>query len=174
MINLDRKNIVLIGMPASGKSTVGVILAKAVEKDFCDTDILIQKKEGRSLQDIINRDGNEIFSQIERKILSSYSPKNTVVATGGSAVYYEEVMEHFRKDGLIVYIKVDLTEIMRRLDNIETRGVVLEKGQTLEHLYALRCPLYEKESDIVIEATSKTVEETVEAIIQAMKRNLEE
>lgn len=161
------ENIVLVGMPSSGKSTVGVVLAKTMNKGFVDTDILIQQREGCTLQDIINEKGNDYFHQVEEQVLLDFHGKNYVVATGGSAIYFDRAMEHFKENGRIVYLKVSLDTVLTRLNNIKTRGVTLAKGQTLEDLYNLRIPLYEKHADIVIDADGMTVEEVVERIMEA-------
>ncbi len=161
------KNIVLVGMPSCGKSTVGVVLAKTMNKGFVDTDILIQQREGCTLQDIINEKGNDYFHQVEEQVLLAFHERNHVVATGGSAIYFDSAMAHFKKQGKIVYLKVSLETVLTRLNNIKTRGVTLAKGQTLEDLYNLRVPLYEKHADIVIEADGMSVEEVVERIVEA-------
>ena len=161
------ENIILVGMPSSGKSTVGVVLAKTMNKGFVDTDILIQQREGCTLQDIINEKGNDYFHQVEEQVLLDFHGKNYVVATGGSAIYFDRAMDHFKETGKIVYLKVSLDTVLTRLNNIKTRGVTLAKGQTLEDLYNLRIPLYEKHADIVIDADGMTVEEVVESIMEA-------
>ena len=160
------KNVILVGMPSCGKSTIGVVLAKTMNKGFVDTDLLIQQKEGKTLQDIINEHGNEYFHQVEEQVLLDTDVRNFVVATGGSAIYFDDAMEHFKENGKIVYIKVSLETILERLNNIKTRGVTLGKGQTIEDLYRQRIPLYEKHADIVIEAEHLTIEEVVEKIIE--------
>ena len=158
-------NIVLIGMPGCGKSSAGVLLAKTLEKDFVDTDLLIQKCEGMSLQEIIDTRGNAYFRDVEDAVLMSFDGDNYVVATGGSAVYCHAAMEKFRQDGdTIVYIKVTAHEIIKRLSNIKTRGVTLAPGQTIEDLYNERVPLYEKEADIIVETEGLDLEETVTKI----------
>ena len=158
-------NIVLIGMPGCGKSSAGVLLAKTLEKDFVDTDLLIQKCEGMSLQEIIDTRGNAYFRDVEHAVLMSFDGDNYVVATGGSAVYCHAAMEKFRQDGdTIVYIKVTAPEIIKRLSNIKTRGVTLAPGQTIEDLYNERVPLYEKEADIIVETEGLDLEETVTKI----------
>ena len=163
-------NIILTGMPSSGKSTVGVVLAKTMNKGFVDTDILIQQREGCTLQDIINEKGNDYFHKIEEQVLLDFDGKDYIVATGGSAIYFDSAMEHFKKNGKVVYLKVSLDTVVKRLNNIKTRGVTLAKGQTLADLYNLRVPLYEQHADIVIEAVGLTVEEVVERIVEAAGR----
>lgn len=159
-------NIILVGMPACGKSTVGVVLAKAMNKDFVDTDILIQKREGMALQDIINKKGNDYFHEAEEATLLDFEGTDTVVATGGSAIYFEKALKKFKENGKIVYLRVSLESIMERLNNIKTRGITLGENQTLEDLYEERIPLYEANADIVIEADGLQVEEIIEKIIE--------
>ncbi|MFV0516409.1 MAG: shikimate kinase [Aminipila sp.] len=160
------ENLTLIGMPACGKSTVGVVLAKTAGMQFVDTDLLIQEKEGALLQDLINQKGDAYFKKVEEYVLRSVEVENTVISTGGSAVYYPEVMKHFKKKGKIVYIKVSYETIEKRLDNITTRGVTFSPGQTLKDLYDLRAPLYEANADIIVDAEDLTVEQTIEEILK--------
>ena len=161
------ENIILVGMPSCGKSTVGVVLAKVLNKGFVDTDILIQQREGRSLQEIINEKGNDYFHKVEEQVLLDFEGENYVVATGGSAIYFDSAMAHFKKNGKVVYLKISLDTVLARLHNIKTRGVTLAKGQTLADLYNQRIPLYEKHADIVIEADGLNVEEVVARIAEA-------
>ncbi len=163
------KNLILIGMPACGKSTVGVVLAKTMGMKFVDTDLLIQEKEGILLQDIINEKGNDYFKKVEEYVLRSVDVENTVISTGGSAVYYPKAIKHFKKKGKIVYIKVSFDTIETRLDNITTRGVTLAPGQTLKDLYNKRVPLYEENADIIVETEGLTVEQTIERIIELVQ-----
>ena len=154
-------NIILVGMPGAGKSTLGVLLAKAMGKLFVDTDIIIQQKTKRLLQDIIDNDGTDAFLQLEEEILMSVNEENTVIATGGSAVYSEKAMEHFRKGGKIVYLHVDFAEIEKRVTNITTRGIVLKNGKSLADAFDERKPLYDKYAHITVDCTGNTVEESV-------------
>ncbi|MCR5778732.1 MAG: shikimate kinase [Lachnospiraceae bacterium] len=156
-----KKNIVLIGMPASGKSTVGVILAKVLGMDFIDADLVIQKKTGKLLSEIIADKGVDGFIQTENEINSQIEAENAVIATGGSAVYGKEEMEHLGKDGIIFYLKVAFEELSERLGNIKERGVVVRKGQTLKDLYDERVVLYEKYADATIDEQGKNVEQIV-------------
>ena len=162
------QNIILVGMPSCGKSTVGVILAKAMNKGFVDTDILIQQREEKTLQEIINTKGNDYFHKVEESVLLDFEDENYVVATGGSAIYFDKAMDKFKEKGIIVYLKVSLETVLQRLNNITTRGVTLAKGQTLGDLYNQRIPLYEKHADIIIEDNGFTVEEEVAIIIEAV------
>ena len=148
-------------MPACGKSTLGVVLAKTLGMSFMDTDLLIQKEEGTLLQEIIDGQGIDAFLKIEERVLSGIRVDNTVIATGGSAVYSEKAMIYLKSIGEIVYIKLPLKEIERRLNNIKTRGVAMDPGQTLEDLYNYRVPLYEKYADLVIDTSGKTLEESL-------------
>lgn len=159
------KNIVLIGMPGAGKSTIGVILAKALLYAFTDTDLIIQSKYGMSLSKIINKDGTEAFLKIENDVIAGCTFSNCVVATGGSAVYGEEAMEKLRKSGTVVYLKLPVSELEKRLSNIHTRGVAMKKGETIADLYEKRRPLYEKYADITLDCYGLTAEECVEKII---------
>ena len=160
------KNIILIGMPACGKSSVGVILAKTAAKSFVDTDLLLQEKEGRKLQYIIDNQGMDEFLKIEERILSSVNAENAVISTGGSAVYSERAMAHLKSVGTVVYLKLSLSEIDRRLKNIKTRGIAMGPVETLADLYDYRVPLYERYADITIDAEGLTIEETIAEILK--------
>lgn len=162
-------NIVLIGMPSSGKSTVGVILAKTLGVGFVDTDLLIQQREGRLLQEIINSDGIEHFLDCERDAVLSLDCDNSLIATGGSVIFRDEAMQKLRKNGKIVYLDVSLQTVLERLNNIQTRGVAVKKGETIEDLYKERLPFYQHYADITIEADGLSTEETVSAILKAIK-----
>jgi len=159
-----KSNIVLIGMPGAGKSTIGVILAKAVKRPFIDTDLLIQQQENRFLQDIINNDGLEAFIKIEESIITGINAENHIIATGGSAIYSKAAMEHLKSHGIIVYLDLKLVQIKRRLSNIKTRGIALKNSQTLESLFAERTPLYKSYADIVIACSHKHIETIVDEI----------
>ena len=159
-----KSNMVLIGMPAAGKSTVGVILAKVLGYQFIDADLVIQEQEKRLLKDIIKEDGLEGFIEVENRINAALEVEHTVIATGGSVIYSKEAMEHLKNIGTIVYIKLSYDTLERRLSNIRQRGVVLREGQTLRELYEERCPLYEKYADIIVDAENLDVETTMEFI----------
>ena len=146
------KNITFIGMPGAGKSTVGVVVAKLLCKTFIDADLLIQNKEGKRLSKIIEEVGNEGFLKIENDILSNINVHNSVISTGGSAIFCKEAMEHLKKESTVVYLKVSYETLASRLKSLEKRGVVFEKGQTLKDIYEIRTPLYEKYADITIES----------------------
>ncbi len=162
----DMKNIVLIGMPGAGKSTIGVILAKSLLFDFCDTDLSIQKSTCKSLSQIINEEGINAFIELEEKVICQQAFSNSVVATGGSAVYGEKAMAKLKDNGTIVYLKVSPEELQSRIKNIHTRGIAMKEGTTISELYEERAPLYEKYADITIECDGKTAEECVDLIIE--------
>lgn len=159
----------MIGMPASGKSTVGVILAKVIGYDFIDSDILIQREEGMRLAEIIEEKGIDGFIEVENRVNASLQASRSVIATGGSAVYGEEAMMHLREIGAIIYLQVDFDVIQRRLRNIRQRGVVLREGQTLRDLYKERCELYEKYADLIVREGSGEIEEVVARIIRTVR-----
>ena len=160
------KNIVLIGMPGAGKSTIGVLLAKSMLMDFVDTDLLIQKKHSSSLCDIINSKGIDEFLRIENDVICLWDFTNCVVATGGSAVYGEQAMEKLAANGVVVYLKLTPVEIEKRINNIHTRGIAMKEGTTIAELYSQRAPLYEKYADKILDCASLTPEQCVDAIIQ--------
>ena len=162
--NDQLKNVVLIGMPGAGKSTVGVVLAKVLGYEFVDSDIVIQKRENRLLSEIIHDEGLDGFIQIEGDVNEHLNVKRSVIATGGSAVYHEGAMKHFGRTSRIVYIKLSYDTLVTRLGDLKKRGVVLRRGQTLKDLYEERHPLYEKYADIIVDGENTTVEELMAAI----------
>ena len=165
---MERSNIVLIGMPGSGKSTVGVLLAKALGYDFVDTDLLIQLREGCTLEELLRRKGIDAFLDIEGEVCAALEAENTVIATGGSAVYREHAMERLRADGRLVYLQVELPELTRRLSDLAGRGVALREGQTLADLYTERIALYERWADLTVAEGDMTLAETVAAAAKAL------
>ncbi|MDF2941360.1 MAG: hypothetical protein K0S01_218 [Herbinix sp.] len=165
------KNIVLIGMPGAGKSTVGVILAKVLGFHFIDSDLLIQEQEQCLLKDIIDRDGLEGLIAVEEQVNSDINTENSVIATGGSVIYGSHAMEHLRDIGIVVYIRLSYETIDDRLGNIKQRGVVFREGQTLLSLYEERCPLYEKYAHFIIEAEGLGMEEVMEKIVEKCTNN---
>ena len=160
-------NIVLIGMPASGKSTVGVLLAKCLGYRFLDCDLLIQEREGKLLHDIIQEKGVKGFLEIENRICAAIDADRTVISTGGSAIYGVEAMAHLKTLGKVLYLKIDYDTLVKRLGDYSHRGVVSPRATTLAELYAERTPLYEKYADVVVDEKdtegdlSKTVERCV-------------
>ncbi|TCT12277.1 shikimate kinase [Natranaerovirga pectinivora] len=164
-------NIILIGMPGAGKSTIGVILAKTLGYGFSDTDLIIQKEENELLQNIINTKGLETFLKIEEDVVSKIHYENTVVATGGSVVYSEKAMRHLKEIGKIVYLEVPLPIIEERLKNIKTRGIAMKMGQDIKTLYEERIPLYEKYRDIKVNAGKMLIEQTIEEIVKEISNN---
>lgn len=164
-----KSNIVLIGMPGAGKSTVGVILAKIMGYEFMDSDLLIQKEEGRLLREIIEQDGVDGFIAVENRVNAGIQTEKTIIATGGSVIYGKEAMAHLREIGTIVYLKLSYPVINSRLSNIRGRGVVLREGQNLASLYEERVPLYEKYADIVVESDGLTIEESISIVMQHLQ-----
>lgn len=165
-----KDNIVLIGMPGVGKSTVGVILAKMIGYQFTDADLLIQKQEGKLLHEIIAEKGTDGFREIEERVNASIEASHTIIATGGSVVYGKKAMEHLSCIGTVVYLKVPYDTLEKRLEDIKGRGVVLKEGQTLRTLYDERTPLYEKYADIEISEDGLNVEQTVEKLLERLNK----
>ena len=163
-------NVTLIGMPGAGKSTLGVVLAKILGYEFLDSDLLIQKTEKRRLYEIIDQEGTEGFKAIENRVNASIQTDRTVIATGGSVVYCSEAMEHLKSIGKVVYIKISLESLAKRLGNLEKRGVLLKEGQTLKSLYEERTPLYEKYADIVVDEEGKDLEASLQAVLETLSK----
>lgn len=164
------KNIVLIGMPASGKSTVGVILAKTLGVGFCDTDLVIQQREKRLLQDIIDSDGIAHFLDTECAAILSLDFDNCVIATGGSAVFRDAAMQKLKRNGIIVFLDVSSETVKTRLSNIKTRGVAASKNKSIDEIYDERLPLYQKYADITVTSDTKSSEDVVSDILSALKQ----
>jgi shikimate kinase len=162
----SQRNLVLIGMPGAGKSTVGVLLAKATSREFMDTDVLIQAREGRLLQHIVDSDGMKAFCRIEEQYLLDIQVRSFVIATGGSVIYSEAAMEHLQKNGLLIYLNLPLKELCLRLDNLATRGVVIPPGQSMTALYQQRTLLYQRWADLTINATGKNQDQVVTEILE--------
>lgn len=154
-------NIVLIGMPGCGKSTVGVVLAKNLALDFIDSDLLIQRETGKRLSAIIEECGDDGFREIENRINSGIQAEHSVIATGGSVVYGEEAMAHLKRIGMVIYLKLSYAQIEDRLGNLHARGVSIKEGQTLHDLYDERCPLYECWADMTVDCDGKRLREVV-------------
>ena len=161
---LKNNNIVLIGMPGAGKSTVGVVLAKNMGLRFLDSDICIQEQEKCLLHEIIARDGLDGFIEVENRVNASLTVENSVIATGGSVVYGKEAMQHLKQIGKVVYLQLPFEEIKERLGDLTKRGVAVRNGQTLQALYEERTPLYEKYADVVVDCHNKAIREIVTEI----------
>ena len=165
---MKKSNIVLIGMPGSGKSTVGIILAKMTARDFVDTDVLIQLAEDRTLQEIVDNDGHMELRRIEEKILCGVEHQNHVVATGGSAAYSDKAMKHLATEGIVVFLNADLPCLKSRIRNYETRGLAKRPDQTFQELFDERNQLYRRYADITVDCSSLSQEEVCEEIIDQL------
>ncbi len=163
-MRFEWRNITLIGMPASGKSTVGVLLAKRLGYRFLDSDLLIQEQEGRLLKEIIRDEGLAGFLAIEEQVNREIETERTVIAPGGSVIYGPSAMEHLKEISTVVYLKISCEDLERRLGNLKDRGVALREGMTLRDLYQERVPLYEKYADITIEESGKTSGQVVDEL----------
>lgn len=168
---MTKNNIVLIGMPGCGKSTIGVVLAKVLGYRFLDADLLIQEQEGRRLSQIIEEEGIQGFDQIENQVNASIQAERTVIATGGSVVYGREAMEHLGAIGTILYIKLPYEEIQKRLGDLNERGITIKDGQTLLDLYRERVPLYEKYAHLTVETDGLELRDSVKRIKEILLLN---
>ncbi len=164
-----KNNLIFIGMPAVGKSTVGVVVAKQLGLHFVDTDLLIQEQEHRLLREIIAQDGEEAFLKIENQVNSQIEVSDAVISPGGSVVYCEEAMNHLKEIGTVVYLKASYRTIKRRIQNPKKRGVVLRQGQTLRDLYEERTKLFQKYADITVSQDGCKMEETVSKVLEAVE-----
>ncbi|MBQ9701258.1 MAG: shikimate kinase [Lachnospiraceae bacterium] len=168
--SINKRNIILIGMPGVGKSSVGVVLAKILGYKFVDSDLLIQEQEGKRLHEIIDEKGIDGFLSIENQVNASIECDKCIVATGGSAVYGSEAMEHLSKIGTVLYLKVGYESLKKRLGNLRGRGVVINEGKTLLDLYNERMPLYEKYADITVDEEGCTdVSDTISKILDELQ-----
>lgn len=167
--DIMKNNIILIGMPGVGKSTIGVILAKVLGYQFLDSDLLIQKQEKRLLKDIIADEGVEGFIAIENQVNSGIQAERSIIATGGSAIYGREAMQHLKDIGIVVYLQLSYHPLAARLGNIRGRGVVLKEGQNLQDLYEERTPLYESYADIIINEEELSIESTLATLTRQLK-----
>lgn len=161
---MKKSNIVMIGMPAAGKSTVGVILAKRLGYSFVDVDLVIQEKTGKLLKEIIAEEGNDGFLRIEEEVNAGLDVQKSIIAPGGSVIYGEKAMNHLREIGTVVYLKLTYEDLMKRLANLKDRGVVLKAGMTLKDLYNERSAYYERYADITIDETGKDFGDVVDEL----------
>lgn len=161
-------NLILIGLPSAGKSTVGVVVAKMLGMDFLDGDLLIQRTEGATLPQLIDALGPEGFLAVENRVLAGIDCRNTVIATGGSAVYSDEAMAHLKELGTVVYLRISYEEMTRRLGDIHQRGVVMRRGagMSLRDMYEERLPLYEAWADITVDADGITLAEAARLVAE--------
>lgn len=167
---MEHNNIILIGMPGAGKSTLGVLLARAMQYRFLDTDLVIQEQEGKLLCEIIAAEGMERFLEIEGEVNAGIHTERTVIAPGGSAIYSEKAMKHFAEIGTIVYLHVPVTELEKRLGDLKRRGVVLKEGQSLETLYEERRVYYERYADVTVDVSKREISEILEEMIHKLKK----
>lgn len=164
-------NIVLIGMPGAGKSTLGVVLAKILNYDFLDADLVIQNKHGKTLQTLINEHGPQGFLDVENQDLQEIDVHRTIIATGGSAVYSDQAMEHLRSIGTVVYLQISYKELANRLGDLQERGVVMKggMGMSLADLYEERLPLYEKWADITVDVEKTSITKAAKKVVAALR-----
>lgn len=167
---MSKENIVLIGMPGVGKSTVGVILAKVLGYQFIDADLVIQKRENRLLHEIISEEGLDGFLKAEENanVYIAQNEEKSIVATGGSVVYCEKAMQELKKTGRVIYLELEYDQLKKRLGNLKGRGVVLKDGQDLRGLYEERILLYEKYADLTVNEKNLDVEQTLQKIVDRL------
>ena len=163
-----KTNITLIGMPASGKSSVGVVLAKRLGKKFVDTDIVIQEKYGKLLKELIEEHGDDGFREIEDEVNATIDVSNSIISPGGSVVYGERAMKHLKEISVVIYLELSYTAIKSRLGDLRERGITLKDGQTLKDLYLERTPLYKKYADITINEMKKSLSKTIDEICESL------
>lgn len=165
---MKKGNLIFIGMPAVGKSTVGVVVAKRLGKRFIDTDLLIQEQEGKLLREIIEEVGEKGFLKIENQVNRDINVENAVISPGGSVVYCDEAMQHYKEIGTVVYLSASYQTIKRRIKSPKKRGVVLWEGQTFRDLYEERIQLFEKYADVTICEDGDQIEQTIEKVLEAV------
>lgn len=170
---MQNNNIILIGMPGSGKSTLGVLLARAMKYRFLDTDLLIQEREGKLLCEIIAQEGMKRFLEIEGEVNAGIEAERTVIAPGGSVIYSPAAMQHFAEIGTVVYLHVPVTELEKRLGDLKRRGVVLKPGQTLEDLYEERRVYYERYAQVTVDVTKEEVGDVLAELVQKLRKTEE-
>ncbi len=162
------QNIILIGMPGVGKSTVGVLLAKAAQRQFLDTDLVLQARAGRTLQEVIDQDGLEAFLRLEEQCILSLDLTDHVIATGGSVIYSEPAMRHLKETGLVIHLDLPIFLLEQRLSNLDVRGVVMPPGWTLSRLAQQRLPLYRRWADFTVDGAGKTQDQIVAEILRRL------
>ena len=162
------QNLILIGMSGAGKSTLGVLLAKALGKHFVDTDLLIQQKTGKLLQELLDTEGIDRFLEVEEEVLSSLDLTQTVISTGGSAIYSDKAMRHLKPGGITVHLHVDYPALVGRLHNVSTRGIVFKNRSDLRGVYEERLPLYQAYADLTVDCTHNSVDDSVDQILHAL------
>lgn len=173
MAEMKKSNIVMIGMPAAGKSTVGVILAKRMGYSFVDVDLVIQEQTGKLLKEIIAEEGDDGFLRIEEEINAGLDVNRSIIAPGGSVIYGAKAMEHLKEIGTVVYLKLTYEDLTKRLGNLKDRGVVLKDGMTLKDLYDERSAYYERYADVTIDETGKEFGDVVDELLAYFERNRE-
>jgi len=171
MIN-QKSNIMLIGMPGAGKSTIGILLAKHASKNFIDTDVLIQVNHGKGLQQIVDKEGFQALRKIEEEVLLSMKCVDFIIATGGSAVYSEKAMSMLKKDAITVFLDVPLDELQKRVGNFDARGITKRPDQTFEDLFQERLTLYDKYADITVSCDQRNQDEVVDLIMDHINQNI--
>lgn len=164
-----KNNIVLIGMPGSGKSTIGKLLAKELGKIAIDGDTIIEQQEGMKLQEIINTKGTDYFKELEDKVLSNLECDNYIISPGGSVCYYPNAMKHLSEIADVIYLKVCFEELEKRVNNLDSRGIVFKPNQTFRDLYNERTPLYEKYAGLVIDSSGLTPKETIKLLLEQLQ-----
>lgn len=168
---MKKNNVTLIGMPGVGKSTVGVVLAKVLAYRFVDSDLEIQEQTGKRLHELIEEYGDEGFLEIENRVNAELNVDRSVIATGGSAIYGTEAMEHLQKISTVVYLRVPYRQLKKRLGDLHKRGVVLKEGQTLKDLMNERSPLYEKYAHIIVDEDKLDIRGVVEKIVEELEHH---
>lgn len=169
-MRMNKNNVTLIGMPGVGKSTVGVVLAKVLGYRFVDSDLEIQERTGKLLHELITEYGDEGFLEIENQVNAGLQVKRSVIATGGSAVYGQDAMEHLREISTVVYLRLPYSQLKQRLGDLHKRGVVLKPGQTLKDLVDVRSPLYEKYAHVIVDEEKLDIRGVVEKIVDALEQ----
>lgn len=169
-----KSNIVLVGMPGSGKSTIGRLLSNRTAMPFIDTDLLIKNKANKGLQDIINKDGIDAFLKLEEETILELSASNSIISTGGSVIYSEKAMLHLKETGLVIFLDITYADMRKRIKNAIDRGIVIREGQSFFDMYNERMPLYNKYSDIALKCSGKSSKEIADTIIEIYKKHINE